>query len=246
MHALTAEQIAENVLAFFLIIAIPIWDYVKARSRKTKSTDVRRMCFYRRTLIWLWIATAVAAVAPGLHALLTTRALEIPNTILHLHVWIFWTLAALLTLAILLQPVMPIVQAMVKYRHHEFIEPRQLEPMRFILPSTRPQRYWFSALALTAGFCEEVLFRGFLLRYLHLHLHWNWLITAVVAAIIFGAHHLYQGLNGFISTTITGLIFTIMFWLTGSLWPCMIYHAAADLSVLAYWRPKPLPPGFIK
>jgi len=42
-----------------------------------------------------------------------------------------------------------------------------------------------------------------------------------------------------ISTTILGLIFTAMLLVTGSLWIGMGCHAAIDMSLLLYWRPKP-------
>jgi uncharacterized protein len=57
--------------------------------------------------------------------------------------------------------------------------------------------------------------------------------------VVFGIHHLYQGRNGVISTTIMGLIFTAMLLVTGSLWMGMVCHAAIDVSLLLYWRPKP-------
>jgi uncharacterized protein len=102
------------------------------------------------------------------------------------------------------------------------------------------ERRWFAALSITAGFSEELLFRGFLLRYLHtmpLHLPFVWAV--LTSALIFGAHHLYQGRQGFLSTAILGLVFTAVLLVTGSLWAGMLYHAATDLSVLLFWRPKP-------
>jgi uncharacterized protein len=61
----------------------------------------------------------------------------------------------------------------------------------------------------------------------------------LTSALIFGAHHLYQGRRGFLSTAILGLVFTAVLLVTGSLWAGMVFHAAIDLSILLYWRPKP-------
>jgi membrane protease YdiL (CAAX protease family) len=61
----------------------------------------------------------------------------------------------------------------------------------------------------------------------------------LTSALIFGAHHLCQGRQGFLSTAILGLVFTAVLLITGSLWAGMVYHAAIDLSILLYWRPKP-------
>jgi membrane protease YdiL (CAAX protease family) len=127
-----------------------------------------------------------------------------------------------------------------KYRKRPFLEPKQLESLRFFLPASTVERRWFAALSITAGFSEELLFRGFLLRYLHtspLHFPFGW--AALTSALIFGAHHLYQGRQGFLSTAILGLVFTAILLVTGSLWAGMVYHAAIDLSILLFWRPKP-------
>jgi membrane protease YdiL (CAAX protease family) len=135
--------------------------------------------------------------------------------------------------------VLPVVRVSVKYRDREFLEPKQLEGLRFFLPATRKERWWFAALSVTAGICEEILFRGFLLRYLHtspLQLGLGWAVLA--AAVVFGTHHAYQGVRGFFSTSLGALIFTGILLLTGSLWTGMVCHAAADLSLLVYWRPK--------
>jgi membrane protease YdiL (CAAX protease family) len=116
--------------------------------------------------------------------------------------------------------------------------------LRFFLPAGALERRWFATLSVTAGFTEELLFRGFLLRYLHTSpVHVPLLWAVVISVLVFGTHHLYQGLNGFITTTVLGLVFTAMLLVTGSLWAGMAYHAAIDLSLLLYWRPRSAAPG---
>jgi uncharacterized protein len=168
------------------------------------------------------------------------HGLRIRATWLHQHLWGRYLVATIVTLFVLVQVIVPVVQVTVKYGKRPFLEPKQLEPLRFFLPSSIVERRWFAALSLTAGFSEELLFRGFLLRYLHtspLHLPFFW--AALASALIFGAHHVYQGRQGFLSTAALGLVFIAVLLVTGSLWAGMIYHAATDLSILLYWRPKP-------
>lgn len=85
----------------------------------------------------------------------------------------------------------------------------------------------FQRLALTAGICEEVLFRGFLLWYLTPVLG---VVGAVVAgAVVFGLGHAYQGKAGVMKTGIVGLLAGVFATLGGTLlWP-IILHAAIDL-----------------
>lgn len=233
-------HLATHLLALFLIVIAPVWDYFESRSLRAKPSRKLRLHYYRLTFLWIWIATGVACWANGFAALFTLHGLGIQTTWLHPHLWIWWLLTILVTLAVILQLILPVIQVSIQHRNRPFLEPRQLEPLRFFLPSSSLERRWFAALSITAGFCEELLVRGFLLRYLHtwpLHIELAW--ATLLAAVIFGTHHLYQGVKGFITTSISGLILTAILLLTGSLWPGMLYHAATDLSILLYWRPKP-------
>lgn len=233
--------IATHLLALHLIVVGPILDYFETRPLKSHPSPQRRLRYYRFTFVWLWVATAVACWAQGFRDFTTLGRLGIHVEWSRAHAWLWWPLVSLVGVAVILHLVLPVVQVSIKYRDRAFLEPKQLEPLRFFLPSSTVERRWFVALSITAGFCEELLFRGFLLRYLHtwpLHVGLLWAILA--AAIIFGTHHLYQGAKGVVSTSIGGLIFTAILIVTGSLWAGMLYHAAADMSVLLYWRPKPV------
>jgi len=103
-----------------------------------------------------------------------------------------------------------------------------------LLPRTGRERATFALLAVTAGICEEVIFRGFAIAYLR----WLWpgapeLAIIAITAGGFGLVHLYQGLRGVI---VTGLVGAFLAWLvlsTGSLIPAMVVHALLDLRVLA-------------
>jgi uncharacterized protein len=237
---LANSSLATHLLAFFLIVVWPIWDYFDTRPLKANPTLRARLRYYRQISALLWIATGVAVWASGFSALLTAHGIGVHAPWLDRYSWPWWLLVVLVSLVVLLQLVLPVIQVTVKYRNRPFLEPRQFESLRFFLPSSSLERRWFATLSLTAGFCEELLFRGFLLRYLHtspLHLGLVW--ATLSAAVVFGTHHLYLGVKGFISTFVGGLIFTAILLVTGSLWAGMIYHAATDLSFLLYWRPKP-------
>jgi membrane protease YdiL (CAAX protease family) len=234
-------QIAQHLLALFLIVLGPIWDYFHTLPLKASPSGPARLRYYQRTMLWLWISSAIACWASlpgGFFALFSLSGMGIRAA--WLPGWPWWVLAGICVLVVLLQLVLPVVQVTVKYRNRPFLEPRQLEPLRFFLPASPLERRWFAALSLTAGFCEELLFRGFLLRYLHctpFHLGLIWVV--LISAVVFSAHHLYQGKSGVISTGIGALIFTAILLVTGSLLAGMIYHALADLSILLYWRPRP-------
>jgi membrane protease YdiL (CAAX protease family) len=108
---------------------------------------------------------------------------------------------------------------------------RHLERM---LPATRRERSWFFGLALTAGFCEEVLYRGYVIAYLLAWFapalpHHGFLAAAVAASLVFGAGHAYQGPRGVLVTAGVGGFLAAVYWLTHSLFAGMLVHALMDL-----------------
>ena len=68
---------------------------------------------------------------------------------------------------------------------------------------------------------------------------WATPLIVLLTAAWFGAvHYPDQGLPGVQQATIVGLVFGIIFGLTGRIWMLMFAHAAFDLTALAmiYWN----------
>jgi membrane protease YdiL (CAAX protease family) len=102
----------------------------------------------------------------------------------------------------------------------------KLGELIFLLPHTRREYLWFLLLSLTAGICEELLFRGYLVWFLR---PWFGLAGAYVGVIVlFGIGHAYQGRKGAIRATAAGAAMTGIVALTGWLIPAMIVHALVD------------------
>jgi len=109
----------------------------------------------------------------------------------------------------------------------------QLRPVAALLPRTAGERRTFAVLALTAGICEEVLYRGFglaALRWVAPGASHAGLIAVTAAA--FGLAHLYQGPVGVVLTGLVGAYFGWLAIATGSLVPVMVLHALLDLRIL--------------
>ncbi|MGH9432029.1 MAG: CPBP family intramembrane glutamic endopeptidase [Terriglobia bacterium] len=97
-----------------------------------------------------------------------------------------------------------------------------------ILPLNGTDRAVFVAVALTAGVCEEFLYRGWLLNLIGYALGSVW-AGLVLSSIVFGAAHAYQGRSAIIGASVLGIVFGAVFILSGSLLPGQILHAAIDL-----------------
>jgi membrane protease YdiL (CAAX protease family) len=118
---------------------------------------------------------------------------------------------------------------------------RAFKRLDFFLPITGEERAWFAVVSVTAGICEEVLYRGFLIRYLSDGpWHFGIWIALAIASISFGLGHGYQGLSGIIGTGVLGALIAVIFLATGSLWLPMALHAIIDLRVLLLLRPGDL------
>jgi membrane protease YdiL (CAAX protease family) len=97
-----------------------------------------------------------------------------------------------------------------------------------ILPQNIKELIPFFVLAVTAGLCEEFLYRGFamaVLRRTGLPMG----VVILLSSILFGLAHLYQGRAGFVSTMVLGILFGISRAALGSLVPVMAWHVGVDL-----------------
>lgn len=104
---------------------------------------------------------------------------------------------------------------------------RQLQNVDVLIPRDRHQYKWFAALSITAGICEEVLYRGFLIWIIS---QWASLISALLlSALIFGIAHSYQGVRGVARTCLVGIGLGALYLFSGSLWPPIAAHALIDL-----------------
>ena len=102
----------------------------------------------------------------------------------------------------------------------------KLGALAFMLPRTRAERTSFLVLSATAGFCEELLYRGYLPWLLA---PWLGLLGSMsVAVLIFGVSHAYQGRGGVVKATIVGALLAAVVLATRSLIPAMLLHALID------------------
>ncbi|HXL20995.1 MAG TPA: CPBP family intramembrane glutamic endopeptidase [Candidatus Dormibacteraeota bacterium] len=96
-----------------------------------------------------------------------------------------------------------------------------------ILPQTAIERLPYFALAVTAGLCEEFLYRGFAMAALRRAGLPVWTIV-LISAVLFGLAHLYQGRAGLVSTLLVGAVFGSARIAYYSLIPVIAWHATLD------------------
>ncbi|HEX9160296.1 MAG TPA: CPBP family intramembrane glutamic endopeptidase, partial [Thermoanaerobaculia bacterium] len=98
-----------------------------------------------------------------------------------------------------------------------------------LLPHTVGDVWLWLAISLSAGFCEEFLFRGYLLRQFQA-LTGSLPLALTLQALVYGAVHLVLPYQLAVSVTVLALLLgTLAVW-QKSLLPGMIVHAAIDLA----------------
>jgi uncharacterized protein len=96
-----------------------------------------------------------------------------------------------------------------------------------ILPQSGRELVPYLALAVTAGICEEFIFRGFAMAALRRAGLPVWAVVLLSSAL-FGLAHLYQGRGGLLGTLVIGTVFGIARIAYDGLVPVAVWHMAFD------------------
>lgn len=208
------HQPAILLFTFVLIILFPLADtFVYARLKTA-------LHVYLWNILSLWALTLVA-VALLYHYGFTLAQLGqnlgvYPRNVL--------TIAGV----ILLVGVLLVINKLQKRKITREQYAKQTGSIRKLIPTTSAERFALIPLAFTAGFCEEFLYRGYLLNLAASVTKSLWL-GLLISSILFGFAHLYQGRKGVIGTSIGGLLFGLVFLASRSLLPGQLLHTAMDL-----------------
>jgi membrane protease YdiL (CAAX protease family) len=122
--------------------------------------------------------------------------------------WVVWTLAAI--------------------GLNYVVGPSHKESPRFLNPQGAVEIVLWVLMSVTAGFCEEVIYRGYLQKQM-LSLTGSAAQAVFVQAVLFGAGHWYQGGKHVLIIMVLGALFGIFAYWRKSLRPGMISHAWTDI-----------------
>lgn len=212
------------IFAAVLCAALPLyaaWSYPRFRRQAAAGKPDARVREYRGTMALEW----GLVLALGLFWIAQERSLGALG--LGLDTGIPFALAAglatILVVLLILQS-----RRILRDPEQQASVREQLESLAELLPRTGRERAWFSALSITAGVCEEILYRGFLL----------WMLTdltglplaVVLSSTAFGVAHLYQGSAGALRAAAVGLVMALLTVLSGSVWLAILVHAVIDLT----------------
>ncbi|MGF6243981.1 MULTISPECIES: CPBP family intramembrane glutamic endopeptidase [Paraburkholderia] len=229
-----------QIFAVALVALQPFHGLRRTRSLQRFTSTAGRLSAYRSIVLWTWTTSAVAVVLilPG-NILLTERRVDD----------MFWLLGVtpvrlglsiLIGILIFAFFVQMVFLGSTTDRRAQYA--KVAGSFRFFLPVTTEERCWWLAVSLTAGICEEVLYRGYLLQFfsgkfegsLSLGLTAAWLLSSVA----FGLAHFYQGVRAIAKTAVVGALLGILAILTGNLILPILVHALMDAGHLWTYRPQ--------
>lgn len=181
--------------------------------------DKARHALWSQWMLMLWSCSALVMVLWIVQDVpMSAVGLDVPSG------WRLWAAGALIVAVAALQ-------GHVALRIRRIPGPKtqlraQFGSTALIMPRHASELPIWLGLSASAGICEELLFRGFLIWILQPVV--GWWAAAIVALALFGAVHAYQGKAGVIRSATIGAFFTVLVVLTHSLWPAMVLHAVLD------------------
>ncbi|WP_295636908.1 type II CAAX endopeptidase family protein [uncultured Methylibium sp.] len=210
-------------VALFAVV-LPAWDYLvfwpafRRQSRADPAQARRRL--WRLVIAGAWPLVAVgAALWMANDRSWASLGFVLPEG------WRWWAAVALCLLPAAYYAYA--VAALVRSADARASVRQQLGGLAAVLPHTRTELHWFGGLSLTAGFCEEFLYRGY---FVWVFAPWlGWWGAAALSLPFFAVAHAYQGWSGVLRTGVVGALFTLVVAILGSLWPAIVLHALVDL-----------------
>ncbi len=221
-------------LAYFLLYEPVIGRHLFRRCAEQVAADSHaRMRYYRTVMIGVWVPTVVLLLLCALRVVSPT-ALGIRWPDLGASLLSRWpsiivlAIVSMLSLLLLYQ----LIAARISAAFRQKMQSAPVAPeLAIMLPRSDAERRVWALLSLSAGFTEELLYRGFLTYLLFiLFPSMSWYLALLAAALLFGMAHSYQGLAGMTKTFVYGGLLAGLYMACGSLLPGMLLHFLTDLT----------------
>jgi uncharacterized protein len=216
-----ALQWAARLWTTLLLAALPALMLVQAQQLRDLEV-LPRQAAYISSIISLWLLAAVTLIVSSIAGIPFT-ALGFAAT--PLTPFLLWT-GALTAAGV----------GMVLIFHASGF--RDSELVRQLIPVTGTDRALFLGVSITAGVCEEIVFRGFLLHVLLLATG-SLPLALLLSSGVFGVVHAYQQPLGALRAALLGAMLALPLLLTGSIYPAIVAHILIDV-LSGFWLSRHL------
>ncbi|MGC0774537.1 MAG: CPBP family intramembrane glutamic endopeptidase [Candidatus Acidiferrum sp.] len=213
------EPVAGAVHTFFLILimaAVAVVGYFSIH-RSGAVHHPHRLLFYLTTMAWEWIMFGYIYWGLRRHGksfrnIAGKSWKSAPEFFLDIAIAFGFWIAAIFVLSLV---------------SHVLHATGMAEAARRLAPQGLLESVLWVALSVTAGICEEMIFRGYLQRQF---VAWTRSapVGVILSAVLFGAGHIYQGPKATVVIAVYGLMFGILAEARQNLRPGMMAHAWHD------------------
>lgn len=217
-----------HFVAVLFLVGFPLWDLWEARELKQASRPGAKSASYIRFILGLWITALLVLSVISLPELLVPPQDKIP------FVPRFSSDAkTALVLGLVLGFVLQGIALLHPSTRKRLLA--QCDAVDYLLPRTNAEMMLFAGVAVSAGICEEIIYRGFLIRYLQAAPFGLAVGSSLLlSAALFGLAHAGQGAKGMVSAALGGLLLGGIYVASGSLVLPILLHVAMDLRALAF------------
>jgi len=117
---------------------------------------------------------------------------------------------------------------LVEMAWNRWLGPGHAASIQTLLPQRALEILLWIGVSISAGFCEELVFRGYFQKQFETLTHSRW-IALFLQAVLFGVAHGYQGIEACVKIACFGALYGLLAVRRGSLRPGMMAHAGSDI-----------------
>jgi len=232
-------MLVQHLFAALFLVLVPAAMARYELQLKLFTSSERRMAWYRSTAVTLWLlAIAAVLLAYPVDVLVLADRVSVASWF-GAHPAVFLVVLVLSTAYVWLAlwqglkiGLNPALRARIA---------KAMRAARFAFPVTPNERRWWILVSLSAGVCEETLYRGFAMHYfsgsLSAAIPLGTVGAWLASSAFFGFAHAYQGTAGIIRSTVGGLVLGAITLLSGGLLLPIALHFLFDLQILWMYRP---------
>lgn len=228
-----------SLVLFYTLMSIVGVHHTK-RLLKSNIDERSRVQTYATTTFGQWIPVIILFVVVALSDItFADIGFTLPSFNLHPLLTISILVAACLWFAYFLYMIIAfLVSARHRQRRNELLVKKangndyyDLVISKLMTPKSKTEKRWWFPLSLSAGICEEIIWRGaFVFLIASIFPNIPIYLIFVIAVALFGMAHFYQGTKGFILTTLVGAFFTLIFIASGTLIFVVAIHFLQDFA----------------
>ncbi len=204
-----------HTAVFLLILFATVFLNYYSAGRMRAAVNPDKVLYYLKTIAWEWLLMGYVLLGVRWHRtplaeVTGAKWKSIGDVFLDIGIAFGFWFGALIVLTLL--------------AHLLRVKP----DVRFLTPEGRLQVILWILISISAGICEETVFRGYLQKQF---IAWTGSIPAgvLLSALAFGAGHIYQGVRSAVVIAVYGLMFGVLAQLRHSMRPGMITHSFHDI-----------------